>query len=132
MIEGAAGIFDSGKTAEQERKGQEGEKARLERKVGQLVVEVDRLQKSASHRPRISGALLDLIDIYIEVPRRAVCTDLTSADADASHSLRTEARFYCRIGWGRLDPIMWRRPLREGTVEVLSGVYAFRFLSFGI
>lgn len=45
MVEGAAGIFDRGKGVEQERKGQEAEKERLERKVGQLVVEVDWLQK---------------------------------------------------------------------------------------
>lgn len=45
MLEGAAGVFDRGKGAEQERKGQEVEKERLERKVGQLVVEVDWLQK---------------------------------------------------------------------------------------
>ena len=45
MLEGASGVFDNGKSAEAERNGQEVEKARLERKVGQLVVEVDWLQK---------------------------------------------------------------------------------------
>jgi transposase-like protein len=45
VAEAAAGIFDRGKHLGQEPGNAEQEKERLERKVGQLVVEVDWLKK---------------------------------------------------------------------------------------
>ena len=45
MIESASGIFSRGRERAEEASVSEVEKARLERKVGQLVVEVDWLKK---------------------------------------------------------------------------------------
>ncbi len=45
MQEGAAQLFERSSKAKAREQSQEAEKARLERKVGQLVVEVDWLQK---------------------------------------------------------------------------------------
>jgi transposase len=45
MTEAAAGIFDRGRSQEKSTESEEAEKARLERKVGQLAVEVDWLKK---------------------------------------------------------------------------------------
>lgn len=45
MTQGAAMLFERSNKAKAAEKDQEADKARLERKVGQLVVEVDWLQK---------------------------------------------------------------------------------------
>jgi hypothetical protein len=45
MAEAAAGVFARGRERERESTDAEAEKARLERKVGQLAVEVDWLKK---------------------------------------------------------------------------------------
>ena len=45
MLESAPGVFARGRDQAAEQKSSEKEKERLERKVGQLVVEVDWLQK---------------------------------------------------------------------------------------
>ena len=45
MLESAAGVFARGRDRELEAAGGEEEKGRLERKVGQLAVEVDWLKK---------------------------------------------------------------------------------------
>lgn len=45
MLESAAGVFARGRDAERETVAGEEEKGRLERKVGQLAVEVDWLKK---------------------------------------------------------------------------------------
>lgn len=47
MLESAAGVFERGGRQEARAQEEEKEKARLERKVGELVVEVDWLKKSA-------------------------------------------------------------------------------------
>ena len=45
LAEAASDLFDRGRSRAQEEAGTEEEKARLERKVGQLAVEVDWLKK---------------------------------------------------------------------------------------
>ncbi len=45
MLESASGVFERGGTQTARTQDEEKEKARLERKVGQLVVEVDWLKK---------------------------------------------------------------------------------------
>jgi transposase/putative transposase len=47
MLESAAGVFERAGSQEARAREEEKEKARLERKVGQLVVEVDWLKKNA-------------------------------------------------------------------------------------
>ena len=45
MVEGAAGVFDAGRGRKTEQEVFEQREQRLERKMGQLVVEVDWLSK---------------------------------------------------------------------------------------
>lgn len=45
MLEAAPGVFDRGRSAAKQEQGNQQQQERLERKVGQLVVEVDWLTK---------------------------------------------------------------------------------------
>jgi transposase-like protein len=47
LLEGAAGVFESGGTARRAEEEVEKERAKLERKIGQLTVEVDWLRKKS-------------------------------------------------------------------------------------
>ena len=47
LVEGAASVFERGGSARREEEAAEKERARLERKIGQLTLEVDFLQKKS-------------------------------------------------------------------------------------